>query len=1462
MADNASAILERMLERLYASLVQGPCLNCRPHSSRQRVDLAALEAFRHLPPGQIVPELLTGSGYSEVLAKVPVFQSPLEEAQLSEVERAGKRAFESQARLLGKLRDVAEDARDYEQETGENALYIGYPLLSVPPGADALGETSGRVLAPLGLIPVELAVSRGARQSVDIKAKGAGVDLVVANFPLLAWLEQQTGRDTSDLFVDEVGAEPWREINEIVRLLAEALKIQSAPTFAAEEPIQPVPRLEHLPAAAAFLNGAVLGLFPVSNQGLLRDMKAMVKGESLTGPIGNFLSVRATSGTPAEPTEPATPPKRSRCFREERLISDADPCQARAVRLAKETSTLVIHGPPGTGKSQTIANVIGDHLSRGERVLLVCDKRTALDVVQNRLEHLALGDLCAVVHDPQRDQRALYMKIRDQLDKLVERKTDPEAEARLRQTDEELQRFHLELSGYFSALAEPPEPGKTAFHDLVGEWLGISLSVGVSLDEDQLGEAGLTDFAAAQAVLGEVLERARQADYTHNPWVDAAGLELGEFLSRPNAEFRKRLEVLEQKMQAVDATWHEGQPPLGSGDLGVQGRDRERLAELLVQLDGLAPAEGRSAWFAKGPEVLRQARAEMESLGQAIAAISTTVLEPDLRGVVAQKPPGLAGLNQAVSALQQYDQIAGKWYGFVYGGRRNAAQAIATPYGLAISPENSRRLQEFFQGLKARLVCQEFFQRVISGETGAGGLMTDAELLSGLESHQALLTALQELHAKASPELMPLMAEGVAGGALELAEKLKASAARARALADFLVEIAQAGLFDADWLGRVDAAWRAGQAGSPDFAELVARFDTVETILRLRVAWESIPESLRAGASRLVRLSADPEDGLLSLRKALLAKEISGRIRSDPVLQQIDQERMGRCFQRCRELEANKRILVRDAVLHQWVSRQKARLLASTGTQLNADGTALKRRLLTRGQRAMKLRQMILSGAKGRPPDPLFDMCPVWMASPGTVAQIFPRQDVFDVIIFDEASQCRLEEALPVLTRGRRVVIAGDPKQLPPTRFFEMALVESESQEAETEQELFEQQQGEIEDLLTAALNIEARQCYLDVHYRSHNEGLIGFSNKSFYQDRLQPIPGHPSNRARQSPIRLIRADGVYERRGNMKEAAMVCDLVAELLARPEPPSIGVACFNLTQRDIILDALEARCERDPDFAGRLEAARGRRGRGSFEGLFVKNLENVQGDERDHMIISTTFGPDAGGKFRRNFGPVGRVGGGRRLNVLVTRAREMIHVVTSIPRAEYLALPKLEPGLTPGGRWLLYAYLHYAETLDRLFQDTQERTAAAAVGATPAVHLTDGGGRSVLAMNLAQDLLEEHALCSDVAWGNEGFCVDIAVRHPLRPEDVTIGVLCDMSRYSRAADPVEWDLFRTSVLEKQGWKFHRTWSPALFANPDRQKQAIVEASRELGNKATRTPPGMGAAGEPEPEIKPGIPGSGA
>ena len=316
-------------------------------------------------------------------------------------------------------------------------------------------------------------------------------------------------------------------------------------------------------------------------------------------------------------------------------------------------------------------------------------------------------------------------------------------------------------------------------------------------------------------------------------------------------------------------------------------------------------------------------------------------------------------------------------------------------------------------------------------------------------------------------------------------------------------ELLGSGLFGPAWLADFAARQRRGEPAADAVRTLAGRVDSLEGVLRVRDARAALPDALGSAVDALATQGTDPAAAVAALDRASVEVAIAARLRADPKLQQVDGRRIENLFEQYRQLAGRRREGVRDAVQHLWVDRQKGRFLAAAGTKLAAAGADLKRRLSTKGKNANRLRQ-VFAGDGG---SALLDLCPVWMASPETVAQVFPRAPLFDVVIFDEASQCRLEEALPVLVRGHRAVIAGDPHQLPPTRFFESGLVRSEEDEAADEQSLFEAHQANVEDLLSAALNLSVRQCYLDVHYRSRSAELIAFSNRHFYADRLVPIP-------------------------------------------------------------------------------------------------------------------------------------------------------------------------------------------------------------------------------------------------------------------------------------------------------------------------------------------------------------------
>ncbi|HEX8525302.1 MAG TPA: AAA domain-containing protein [Tepidisphaeraceae bacterium] len=1636
MIEPNNPILSKMLERLFVGMMDGPSMNCRPHASRQRMDLVQLEKLKDLTGGQILLSILR-EGEAKLTARVPLPSRAPHTAESSKAakaeEKALQHAWSEQYMVRNKLRLIAEDARTYEQDTGVHALQIGFPVISLPPGVfgGRVGAGSRRVLAPIAFIPATMTVKTGSKQAVDLGRRGeANENLIIPNIALLAWLEQQSGRQLPDL--EELkGVDPWGQLCELTRVVAQLVECSVPPeldqAMPAEISLAATPSKDDgLPIIAP---AAVLGLFPTANEGLLRDTREMLAKGVADGPITSFIRLGVTLenlAAQAEKAKIAAAAEQAvkRIFAEERLITDADPCQARAVRLAQMSRGLVVHGPPGTGKSQTITNIISDHLARGQRVLFVSDKRTALDVVADRLNVQGLGDLCATVHDPKHDQKEFYRSVREQLDGLVDAPLKPRAAEILGRIDAELQTLHDDLLSYHKILIGN-NGGPGSFHHLVGLWLSEMGNSTLTVDDRPLRDLPAGELEKHTTRLKEVLERGEAAGYSTNQWKDAAGVALVDFLSTSMESYRSAMNECVRDAEALDATRDPVAPGFDADvDLSGEAESRKHLATQLKQvLSKIKPADA-AAWsnrpdgalasarekigsarewintlrsrrldptllataprrasanqlhrdleilahyiktfqamvgdfarvrrLAKGADdetILKWIKAGRKSAASAlkklsgatnlVKAVDATTLDATLLARLQQNPIDSKTLIDYLATLEGYAQGGGKLFGIFGGGeKKKAAEGVARHFGMALSnqtaaelkdflsklqqrmdlasivssatgealdnppddeqligtfkrtfavvsalaeekgdaparnetvtvtdevisvlneqiedasapaakilaeyrlacnPTDASRLDAFLRGLEARVRLTQVHEQLT--EVAATDLVPDDVILKTIETHESLFDLLDAVRAAgASPNVAEaiLRALGDPGASAGVSRALSDAPVRAAALAKLEKSMERSGLFDAEWLKKFKSEIRNNGVATATMAALCDRIGTLEGVLRVRDGLQRLPGPLAESASTLLANNANSGEGYSAIRRAVLAGEIARRLRQDPELQSVDGVRFKSTFDRYRELHGKKQALVKDVIRHFWIDKQKNRLLASGATRLNGLGADLRRRITGRGERAMRLRQVIAHGASVEGGDPLFELRPVWMASPETVAQMFPREPIFDVVVFDEASQCRLEDALPVLTRAKRVVIAGDPQQLPPTRFFESTVAVSDEEEIETEQELFEAHQAEVEDLLGAALGLDIQQCYLDVHYRSRNADLIGFSNEHFYHSRLQPIPDHPRNRTAHAPLTLYRVDGLYEKRTNATEADAVVKIVKNLLGRDNPPSIGIACFNMQQRDLIVEKLEELAEQDQDFAAKLMAARNRRGAGSSEGLFVKNLESVQGDERDHLIISTTFGTDAKGKFRRNFGPLGAAGGGRRLNVLITRARHEIHVVTSIPRHAYATLPPVPDGVAPTGVWLLFAYLNYCEQLQQDYEIAYRVIQNSGGSERAVVDRRKSKTPSNFAGALANRLASTHSIGSTVHWGNDGFCVDLALHHPAKAEDVTMGVICDTTRYSSQQDAVEWEVFRQAILEQQGWKLHRVWTPHFFRDPKgclEQIKAEAEAAIE-------------------------------
>lgn len=501
--------------------------------------------------------------------------------------------------------------------------------------------------------------------------------------------------------------------------------------------------------------------------------------------------------------------------------------------------------------------------------------------------------------------------------------------------------------------------------------------------------------------------------------------------------------------------------------------------------------------------------------------------------------------------------------------------------------------------------------------------------------------------------------------------------------------------------------------------------------------------------------------------------------------------------------------------------------------------------LVTRGSNSKRLRQVVeLGRAVG-----LFDFRPCWLTNPNTASQIFPlAEQSFDLVIFDEASQCPIEQAIPAIFRAKRLVVAGDEKQLPPTAFFQSGFSFGDEPAEESEQESTEkvdvdeqlaaarqQQALAVTDLLEASKPL-LRECLLNIHYRSEHPTLISFSNHAFYSGRLQMPPSvHP--KVSNAPLLLIEAKGVYDKKQNVAEAQQVVSLLRKIwLSDGQPPTVGVVTFNEVQRDLIEDMLLNEAAKDAAFQVRYIEERNRVEHEQDVGFFVKNLESVQGDERDVMVFSTTFGRDPQGQFRRFFGPINQLGGERRLNVAITRAKKRNYVITSMPLHEIsdaLASGGTPVGISVGGRDYLHAYMQYVKAVSNQDLDAQQQ-ALTLVGrlATMAGAMPSAGKEDSLFEAEVRDALTAlgHTTVSQV--GESGFRIDLAVVHPNPDRGFVLGIECDGKSYHSEWTARARDVWRQRILEHRGWKIHRIWSTNWWLDRDSEIRKLVARIKSL------------------------------
>ncbi|MFG3195726.1 DUF3320 domain-containing protein [Streptomyces sp. NPDC048208] len=1191
---------------------------------------------------------------------------------------------------------------------------------------------------------------------------------------------------------------------------------------------------------------AVLGLFASHREAMYQDLQQNEE-QILAHPLVRAVALGPDAGLPADLVD-FEPPGLDRIDEvqlPERtpLVLDADASQRGCVAAALDGRSFVMSGPPGTGKSQTITNLIAALMHAGRSVLFVSEKAAALDVVRNRLSGVGLGDFVMALHSGDTSKKAVATELARVL--TTEARVTGAAAHEL----ERARALREELSAYAAAMNETRDPLGRTLHDVLGrlvllEQAGtpqLPLGARNAKAARALSAAALQELLTAAGTVARAWRPAAEGDAfawrgltgtaPHQAVSEAAGA-LGALVTaagrRPFAatvDEPRTVRELQQLVRTLSAGLPGTTPPADGtlpdditaqsaqlADLfGMPKPDRPDAAFVLCELAALTTAGHRPprGWFDAG--TLRRARTA--------AAELRTALEAEERA-------------RAAAA----DVFAEK---------------VLTEAGL---PELVARFGERHKGLMARFSAQYKADReTLTGLTRTG--TWDKALLGRLDQALAwqraaaeaarLADAHQELLGPYTPRTLPACAD--TDRALATADRvavLAAPAERTGLLADRLAADADPDPLPAllaDQIRAAFAAWCAAATARAErwnraVAELLDQFGparrtqlspallgpldqaggAVDALLndpQGPEVWHAhlggVAVLARHGADALVAGAAerglDPQRLPEVAEQAVLRAWADDLLATDPRLRSTRSEDLDT---RVADFRAADRRLVAAAggAVTEACNKRRPRNFAGGG------GAVIVR------EAEKKTRHMPVRELLGRTREVVQAVKPCFMMSPLTVSQFLPPDFHFDVVVFDEASQVRPSDAVNCIYRGRTLIVAGDDKQLPPTSFFDSAVEDDSDEYADDLPDSFE-------SLLHACKAGAMRELPLRWHYRSRHENLITFSNREFYANSMITFPGALAE-GDDVGVAFLPADGVYDRGGrrdNRAEAEFVARRVLHHFDTRPGKTLGVVALSQAQASAIdLAVQQARLAR-PDLDHCFTEDR-------LDGFFVKNLESVQGDERDVMIMSIGYGPDEHGRLGLNFGPINKNGGWRRLNVAVTRARFRMEVVSSFRGTSLADSPNESVQY-------LKRYLEYAES-----------------------------GPAVLARDVVQSdaepdsPFEESVLAVLRGWGYRvqpqvgvaGYRIDLGVRHPELPGAYALGIECDGAMYHSSKAARDRDRLREQVLNGLGWRLHRIWGTDWYRGRAAAELRLREAVEQAVANGPLTAVTGPASAAPAPE----------
>ena len=1144
-----------------------------------------------------------------------------------DIKNARLHSFYDDKLTTDTLKKLRRSARTMMEENGANSLYMSFGLMQWT------DESRVPHLAPILLLPVEFSYKN---QVYYVKWRG---EETLLNVTLFEYLRQTYEMEFEGL-EEAISSDNTFDLQQIFSIIREGL---------VKKPDWNV------------LEECMIGIFSFSKFVMWNDIHS--HGEQMRqSPIVDALV-----------ESDIIPSKEEKAISLDETLRPSDMCmplpfdssQLSAVVESTKGKSFILHGPPGTGKSQTITNMITNALYHGKRVLFVAEKMAALSVVQNRLEKLGLGDFCLELHSNKVTKRHLIQQLASILENLEK---EGVIDKHLHMANQ-LYDQRKELMKHVDALHHCETEDKFSIYESIMHYCRFNEDGMLELRQSErpvITPQNLTEYEYYIDRLGAIIRLIGQP--SKHPLVGA----------KTNAQTMSHLAELKPAINECLAC------------INLLKRTMDEVGQLTGIVPPVSLGNIHSLMY-EMKEVHQKRHDILASASYRIFTSDVEELERRRRDILLSNP-------------------------FVGFFKKWALWKEVKKQGASVAWTN---LDTFVCDLDALEKLPLHNQ-----------INVKANLKNVLSSYDEWLSVFGKLNAWLEVEHWEQLSIH------ELKEKLER------------------------WGGHLDQLkdWKQWCLIKEDLCqkslgEIAILMETDDISLsKLKNGYFARFFYEMANKQIANNPTADMFNGMLFDEKVSHYKELAKRY------QDLSKEELfNRLLEKARAANVNEAWSNQSIILHKAISN-------------NGRGITI-RRLFEQA------------------PDMLAQFCPCMLMSPMSVAQFLEvKKDMFDLVIFDEASQIPTNEAVGAMSRGKSVVIVGDTKQMPPTTFF--------TSNKTTEEEF---DVDDLESILEDCQALKMPSLLLSWHYRSKHESLISFSNNEYYENKLNTFPAVDDQERR---VVYVPVKGTYQKggsRSNKNEAMAIVNEIERRLSdeKLRKLSIGVISFNVQQQYLIEDLLEARMEKNRKLKAWAEESR--------EPIFIKNLENVQGDERDVILFSIGYGPDKNGKISMNFGPLNLAGGERRLNVAVTRSRYEMMVFSSL-HAKDIDLRRTNAKGVQG----LHRFLDYAEngTLieNAYFQDNQQL-------------------EKVITMQIARSL-EEKGLKVNTFVGKSRFKVNIAVLDSQNEDKYLLGILLDDKIYHAIPTMSDREIVQPSVLKSLDWKLKRVWTLDWFERPEHVIENIL------------------------------------